>query len=120
MSRDDDRLVYSSGTGPVERRRKERPGSRSAPAAGSSRRDPDDGVARVRRERKGRRGKTVTTVSGLPLDETALRDLAADLKRHCGSGGGCKDGVIEVQGDHADTVLGFLQGRGLEAKRAGG
>jgi translation initiation factor 1 len=79
-----------------------------------------DGIARVRREVKGRRGKSVTTVAGLPLDAEALRALAGDLKRHCGSGGSAKDGVIEVQGDHRDKVVAFLEERGFQVKRAGG
>ena len=79
-----------------------------------------DGIARVRLEVKGRRGKSVTTVTGVPLDQEGLRDLAAGLKRRCGAGGSLKDGVIEVQGDHRDTVMEELQRRGLRAKRAGG
>jgi translation initiation factor 1 len=79
-----------------------------------------DGIARVRLEVKGRRGKSVTTVTGVPLDEEGLLDLAAGLKRRCGAGGSLKDGVIEVQGDHRDTVMEELQRRGLRAKRAGG
>ena len=81
---------------------------------------PGDGVGRVRREVKGRRGKPVTTISGLPLDAGDLRELASDLKRRCGSGGSVKDGVIEIQGDHADTLVDELQKRGHKAKRAGG
>jgi len=54
-----------------------------------------DGIARVRRESKGRGGKTVTTISGVPLAETALKELASALKRRCGTGGALKDGVIE-------------------------
>jgi translation initiation factor 1 len=79
-----------------------------------------DGIARVRREVKGRRGKTVTTVAGLAVDPDALRELAGELKRRCGSGGSAKDGVIEVQGDHRDAVVAFLEERGFEVKRAGG
>jgi translation initiation factor 1 len=79
-----------------------------------------DGFARVRREVKGRRGKTVTTVAGLALDPDALRELAGELKRRCGSGGSAKDGVIEVQGDHRDVVVTFLEERGFRVKRAGG
>ena len=79
-----------------------------------------DGIARVRRETKGRKGKTVTTVTGVPLPENDLRDLAKDLKRRCGSGGAYKDGVIEVQGDHCDVVVAELEERGFTVKRAGG
>jgi translation initiation factor 1 len=75
---------------------------------------------RVRREKKGRRGKTVTTIHGLPLAGDALADLAAELKRRCGTGGSVKDGVVEIQGDHADLLLELLAERGHRAKRAGG
>jgi translation initiation factor 1 len=74
----------------------------------------------VRRETAGRHGKTVTAVHGLPLGEAALRDLASDLKRLCGSGGSAKDGVIEIQGEHVEKVIEALRARGFEAKRAGG
>ncbi|MBT4499440.1 MAG: translation initiation factor Sui1 [Gemmatimonadetes bacterium] len=81
---------------------------------------PGDGVGRVRREVKGRRGKTVTTISGLSLSAGDLRELAAGLKRRCGSGGSVKEGVIEIQGDHADLLVEELQKLGHKAKRAGG
>jgi translation initiation factor 1 len=64
-----------------------------------------DGVLRVQRETKGRGGKSVTMVRGLALDAAALAALGKKLKAACGSGGTAKDGVIEVQGDHVDTVM---------------
>ena len=79
-----------------------------------------DGVIRVRREKKGRRGKTVTTVRGLPLDRSELAVLAAELKRRCGSGGSVVSDVIEIQGDHCDALIEALAERGYAAKRAGG
>lgn len=79
-----------------------------------------DGVVRLRRETKGRGGKTVIVITGLPLDATALTALAAALKKRCGCGGTAKDGVIEIQGDHADLLLAELTNRGYKAKRAGG
>jgi len=79
-----------------------------------------DGVVRIRRECKGRGGKTVMVISGLPLDGTALTQLAGELKRRCGCGGTAKDGVIEIQGDHGDLLLEELAKRGYKAKRAGG
>ena len=78
---------------------------------------PGDGIARVRRETKGRGGKTVTTVSGLPLGGEALRDLASELKRRCGTGGTVKDGVIEIQGDHRETIAAELSRRGFTVRR---
>lgn len=79
-----------------------------------------DGVVRISRETKGRGGKSVTLVKGLALDTLALEQLGKQLKAACGSGGTVKDGVIEVQGDHADALLALLQKHGYPAKRAGG
>ncbi len=75
---------------------------------------------RVSRETKGRKGKGVTLISGLPVDAKALQKLAKQLKRKCGAGGTVKDGVIEIQGEHRDTLIKALQGLGYKAKRAGG
>ena len=75
---------------------------------------------RVRRETKGRKGKTVTAISGVPLPGEDLRALAGDLKRRCGSGGSVVDGVIEIQGDHRDTLVSELESRGYSVKPAGG
>lgn len=79
-----------------------------------------DGIVRVLRESKGRKGKTVTLVTGLTLDDTSLQKLATDLKRQCGAGGAIKDGVIEIQGDHRDTVFEILKKLGMTVKKAGG
>ena len=79
-----------------------------------------DGVVRLRREVKGRKGKTVTTVSGVPLDDGELHELASALKRLCGTGGSVKDGVVVIQGDHCDVLVTFLQNRGYTVKRSGG
>ena len=79
-----------------------------------------DGVVRVRRETKGRGGKAVTVILGVPGDAVVLRDLAQKLKAACGSGGTVKDGVVEVQGDHAEKVVALLQAQGFVVKRAGG
>jgi translation initiation factor 1 len=79
-----------------------------------------DGVARVTREKQGRGGKTVTVVRGLPLDPEALAALGKRLRNACGAGGTAKDGVLEVQGDHAERVVALLLAEGLKAKRAGG
>ncbi|MDI1258384.1 translation initiation factor Sui1 [Aquabacterium sp.] len=79
-----------------------------------------DGIVRVSRETKGRKGKGVTLVKGVPLDEVALHQLGKQLKAACGCGGTVKDGVVEVQGDHVETVMAFLQKQGWTVKRAGG
>ncbi len=75
---------------------------------------------RVGRETKGRAGKGVTVVTGLPLAGEALQSLAADLKKRCGSGGTIRDGKIEIQGDHRDAVVAILVSLGYPAKRSGG
>ncbi len=79
-----------------------------------------DGIVRVRRESKGRGGKTVTVVTGVPLDEEKLKSLAGDLKRRCGTGGTVKDGVIEIQGDHRELLVEQLKRQGYTVKLAGG
>ena len=79
-----------------------------------------DGIARVRRETKGRGGKTVTTVTGVPLAEEPLKELASALKKRCGCGGGLKDGVIEIQGDHVQLLIDELIKRGFKARKSGG
>lgn len=81
---------------------------------------PADGVVRVQRETKGRNGKAVTVIKGLPLDAAALVVWAKGMKAACGSGGTAKDGVVEIQGDHVDKVLARLAQEGRKAKRAGG
>lgn len=81
---------------------------------------PGAGSVRVRRESKGRGGKTVTVVTGLPLAGEALKTLAGELKRRCGSGGTVKDGSVEIQGDFVEVLVAELQRRGYVVKRAGG
>lgn len=79
-----------------------------------------DGVACVRRENKGRGGKTVTTIQGLCLTLDELKALTAALKKRCGCGGSLKDGVIEIQGDQVELLLEDLRKRGFTAKKTGG
>lgn len=79
-----------------------------------------DGVVRIRRETSGRKGKGVTTISGVPLVEKDLKVLAKKLKQQCGTGGSVKGGVIEIQGDHRNTLKAALQGMGYSVKLAGG
>jgi translation initiation factor 1 len=79
-----------------------------------------DGVVRVSRESKGRGGKTVTLVRGLSLDADALVSLGKRLRSACGTGGTVKDGVVEIQGDHAERVIALLQAEGFVVKRSGG
>ena len=79
-----------------------------------------DGIVRIGRETKGRKGKGVTIISGVPLDAAELSVLAKELKKRCGSGGTVKAGTIEIQGDHRDMLFGELQRRGWRVKRCGG
>jgi len=78
-----------------------------------------DGVVRVGRESKGRKGKTVTLITGLGMPETPAKTLLTELKSACGAGGAWKDGVLEIQGDHRDTIVEILKKRGINAKKAG-
>jgi translation initiation factor 1 len=78
------------------------------------------GPIRVGRETKGRKGKGVTVVSGIPLGGEELAALARQLKQKCGAGGTVRAGVIEIQGDHRDLLVAELDRLGWKAKRAGG
>jgi translation initiation factor 1 len=89
---------------------------RCAPAAPPE----GDGIVRVSRETKGRKGKGVTLISGLPLPEKELKALAKKLKAKCGTGGTVKDFVVEIQGDQRDTLVPELEKLGYRVKRAGG
>lgn len=79
-----------------------------------------DGNVRIQRESKGRGGKTVTTIKGLPLAQTELKELLKTLKKKCGCGGAVKEGVIEIQGDKRDLLLNELKKAGYDAKLSGG
>ncbi len=112
------RLVYSTGVGALcpncRRAVRECVCPKGAPGAARI------GAVRVGRETQGRAGKGVTTVSGLPLPLSEIEALAAQLKKRCGSGGTVRDGVIEVQGDHRDTIVATLIKLGWPAKKSGG
>jgi translation initiation factor 1 len=118
MSRDGSRIVFSSQHGRMCPRCGKPVAQCSCTA--NPRAPRGDGVVRVRREVKGRNGKTVTTISGVGLADDALRDLGSELKRRCGTGGSVKDGVIEIQGDHRDVLVAELEKRGYSVKLAGG
>ena len=81
---------------------------------------PNDGVVRIRRETKGRKGKGVTLISGVPLDDPGIRNLGKELKKKCGTGGTVRDGTIEIQGDHRDVLMAELRKQGWVVKRSGG
>ena len=112
------RIVYSTGIGSLcpncRRAVKDCVCPRGAPGAAQP------GAVRVGREVKGRAGKGVTTVTGLGLSPADIDGLATRLKKRCGSGGTVRDGVIEIQGDHRDTIVAELVKLGWPAKRSGG
>ena len=88
--------------------------------AASPKQTPGDGILRIRREVKGRKGKGVTTITGFDLDPGELKQKAAGLKRLCGTGGSVKEGIVIIQGDHRNTLLAELQRQGYNVKLAGG
>ena len=79
-----------------------------------------DGMVRVGRETKGRKGKGMTVITGIPLHPDGLKDLARKLKQKCGTGGTVKGRTIEIQGDHRDLLIAELQTMGYAAKKSGG
>jgi translation initiation factor 1 len=79
-----------------------------------------DGVVRIQRETKGRKGKGVTLIMGVLLTPAELKKLAKELKQKCGVGGAVKDGVIEIQGDVRDQMFDEMKQRGFVVKKAGG
>ena len=81
---------------------------------------PSDGIVRIARETKGRKGAGVSIVTGAPLDQDGLKNLARLLKQKCGTGGTVKAGVIEIQGDHRDVLQRELVKLGYKVKLAGG
>jgi translation initiation factor 1 len=122
----DNRLVYSTETGRVcaecgkpdtvcKCKKKKTAKTQMQPG-----RYPNDGIIRIQREVKGRKGKTVTVIFGAPLDADNLRIFAKTLKNRCGAGGSVKDGLVIIQGDHRQTLLGEIKKLGYKAKLAGG
>jgi len=112
---EDRRIVYSTGHGRMC------PGCGN-PASGCTCRrgatpPQGDGIVRIARSTKGRKGKVVTVITGIPQDLDGLQRLAKELKQRCGSGGTVKDGAIEIQGDHGDQLVKELQARGYRVKR---
>ena len=119
MKNTNSRLVYSSETGRICPRCK-KPIAGCACSKSAATRPSGDGVVRVGRETKGRKGKGMTLVTGVPLPADELKKLAKELKQKCGTGGTLKDGVIEIQGDHRDALVEMLKARGWTVKRSGG
>lgn len=78
-----------------------------------------DGIIRIQQETKGRKGKGVSLITGLPLEHEQLQTLAKQLKKKCGCGGTVKNGVIEIQGDYRTLLKGNLEQMGYKVKMAG-
>ena len=114
-------LVYSTDAGRMCPACRRPLASCSCAASRTARATPrGDGIARIRRETGGRGGKTVTVVTGVLLDETALAALSRRLKAACGTGGTVRDGVLELQGDHREQLTSLLAEEGIRSKLAGG
>lgn len=79
-----------------------------------------DGIVRLHRESKGRGGKGVTLIKGIPLAEAELKKLSKELKQVCGTGGTVKDGIIEIQGEQRDKLKIALEKKGFTVKISGG
>jgi len=114
---DNNRLVYSTERGRIG---KEKTGRKKVPAfdhtgVGS----PAGRGVRIRREVKGRGGKTVCVIDALPLDDAGLKSLLKRLKSRLGAGGAVKNGRLEIQGDHREKLLQLLEKEGYRAKLAG-
>lgn len=103
------RLVYSTEQGRIKQ-----------PEARPETTPSGDGIVRIWKESKGRGGKVVSVVKGLPLAGSELKALAKNLKQACGTGGAVKDGNIEIQGDHRETLKASLEKAGYTVKLAGG
>ena len=101
-------LVYSTETGRIK------------PEEEKIQRPKGDGIVRIKKETKGRKGKGVSVVTGLDLDDAPLKLMAAELKKVCGCGGSVKDGNIEIQGDARDNIKAHLEKKGYKVKFAGG
>lgn len=102
------RLVYSTDRGRIKEEAKPSP-----PRSG-------DGIVRIQRETKGRKGKGVTCINGLPGTDAELKLLLAELKRLCGCGGALKNGIIEIQGDKRQQIQQTLEAKKFKVKLAGG
>ncbi|NWF38449.1 translation initiation factor [Mariprofundus sp. NF] len=118
----DRKLVYSTESGPLEKAMAGKKNSRKnrAPQNTPTITNPAKQGIRIRRESKGRGGKTVSIIDGLPLDESSLKILMKKLKGALGTGGAVKNGSLEIQGEHRDKLLLLLEKEGYKAKLSGG
>lgn len=118
----DSRLVYSTETGRIcsECGRPQAKCICRKTKQRTEQNEAADGIIRIKREKKGRKGKTVTTISGFRENHAEQKRIASELKNRCGTGGSVKDGVIIIQGDHRETVKDELAKQGFTVKLAGG
>ncbi|MEM6484342.1 MAG: stress response translation initiation inhibitor YciH [Pseudomonadota bacterium] len=114
------RLVYSTDKGQLDKVTEPSSANRRQKTSKPAFTDPNDGVVRLRRESKGRGGKAMTVITGLPGNDTAIAALAKLLKQRCGVGGAVKAGHIEIQGDKRDVIKPILEAQGYRVKIAGG
>ncbi len=121
---DDRRLVYSTEQGSLDKPMDRAVGKRKKPRHQTVNaaviKNPNKQGVRIRRESKGRGGKTVCIVDGLSLPETQLKTLLKKMKGQLGCGGAVKNGMLEIQGDHRDKIILLLEKAGIKAKLAGG
>lgn len=106
----DSNLVYTTDGGTISNDKADKPSGIAYP----------DGVLRLRREKKGRAGKAVLTITGIDKCHAELVTLTAKLKKKCACGGAVKDGVIEIQADKRELLEQLLQAEGYKTKWAGG
>lgn len=81
---------------------------------------PSQQNVRIQASRKGRKGKTVTVITGFQTKLETLSALTKQLKAQCGTGGTVKENEIEIQGDHTQKLLQILTQLGYKAKISGG
>lgn len=123
MVNSNNRLVYSDDVGatcPICSQRLQKCRCHNKPAHKPVNSGKTDGIIRLQRETKGRKGQGVTLITGVPLLGDELKSLAKTLKQKCGTGGTIKNGIIEIQGDHRDLLLKLLEEKGWKVKKAGG
>ena len=115
VNRDRLRVVFSTGIGrvcatcgwPADDCRCSKPAEEAVPKKV---------VAKLRMEKKGRGGKSVTVIDGLPRNEAFLEGLAKELKKACGTGGAVREGAVELQGDRRERLRTLLETRGYQVK----
>jgi translation initiation factor 1 len=106
----DSRLVYSTDLGRIKNNDSDK----------GTQLPPSDGIVRLKRITKGRKGKGVSTIEGLDMSANELKALCSELKKQCGCGGSVKGFTIEIQGDVREKLKDILEKKGMKVKLAGG